>query len=147
MNKKICKKCGIEKDVYDFYVHNQMEDGRLNFCKDCVKKRVKKYAHSPHGRKVGREWFKTEKGKAKLKRHTQRFRRLNPEKYKAHQIAQNALRNGKLKKKPCEICGKKKAEKHHEDYSNPLDVKWFCRKHHIEYHKQNQKNPLTKESA
>ncbi len=127
---KICVKCGKEKDITEFYVHNGMSSGRLNYCKVCVRERVRNYFHTEHGRRINNEWFKTEKGKAKSKRHTQKFRRLNPEKYKALTIANNAVRSGKLIKKPCEVCGSKEVEKHHDDYSKPLEVRWLCRKHH-----------------
>jgi superfamily II helicase len=40
---KICRKCGIEKDISQFYKHSQMADGHLNICKDCVKQRVSKH--------------------------------------------------------------------------------------------------------
>jgi hypothetical protein len=46
------------------------------------------------------------------------------------------LRRGKIERKPCEVCGDEKAQMHHEDYSKPLDVRWFCRKHHLELHKE-----------
>lgn len=42
-------------------------------------------------------------------------------------------RRGLLKINTCEICGKK-AEKHHDDYSKPLEVRWLCREHHLENH-------------
>ena len=127
---KVCKKCEEKKHIIEFYIHKQMGDGRLSFCKECVKERVRNHAHTEHGRQNEKEWNKTEKGKAKYKRHTQRFRRLNPEKYKATGIANNALRSGKLIKKPCEVCEREDAEKHHDDYSKPLEVRWLCRKHH-----------------
>lgn len=42
----------------------------------------------------------------------------------------SAIRTGKLKSQNCEICGDKKTEAHHTDYSKPLSVIWLCRKHH-----------------
>lgn len=127
---KVCKRCGLKKNITEFYLHKQMADGRLNFCKDCVKERVRNHNHTTDGRQVASDWNKTEKGRAKQKRHTQRFRRLNPEKYKAHQIAGNAVRSGKLIRQPCGVCGEPKSEKHHDDYSKPLEVRWLCRTHH-----------------
>lgn len=44
------------------------------------------------------------------------------------------IKRGKLIKMPCEICGDKKTEMHHEDYDKPLSVRWFCRKHHMAKH-------------
>lgn len=44
------------------------------------------------------------------------------------------IKRGKIEKKPCLVCGNTKSEAHHEDYSKPLDVKWFCRFHHLKYH-------------
>jgi len=46
-----------------------------------------------------------------------------------------ALRAGKIKRQPCEVCGGK-AEGHHTDYSKPLDVKWLCRTHHRAAHRK-----------
>ena len=46
------------------------------------------------------------------------------------------VKRGIIKKQLCSICGESNVEMHHDDYSNPLEVKWFCRKHHMEYHKQ-----------
>jgi len=42
----------------------------------------------------------------------------------------------KLKPQPCEICGTlENIEKHHEDYSQPLKVRWLCAIHHLDIHK------------
>lgn len=53
---------------------------------------------------------------------------------KAVNAVNNAIRDGRLKRKSCEICGKSPAEAHHDDYSKLLNVRWFCRKHHIAHH-------------
>lgn len=46
----------------------------------------------------------------------------------------SAVRNGTLVPLPCERCGDCVAEAHHDDYSKPLVISWFCKKHHIERH-------------
>ena len=43
---------------------------------------------------------------------------------------------GKLIKQPCEVCGDPNSEKHHDDYAQPLTVRWFCNLHHRLFHKQ-----------
>lgn len=45
-----------------------------------------------------------------------------------------AIRSGRLVRQPCEICGERRSEAHHEDYSRSLDVRWLCRKHHNQRH-------------
>ncbi len=57
-----------------------------------------------------------------------------PEKSKARMLLAHAIRDGCIKREPCEICGDIKSEGHHDDYSKPLDVVWLCRKHHCERH-------------
>lgn len=44
------------------------------------------------------------------------------------------LKRGKIKKKPCEICGDENVQAHHDDYTKPLEVRWLCNKHHKKYH-------------
>lgn len=44
-------------------------------------------------------------------------------------------RRGKLRKERCFNCGDERTEKHHEDYSQPLQVAWLCRKCHVDHHK------------
>jgi len=47
------------------------------------------------------------------------------------------LRVGNIQKKPCEICGSmENLEAHHDDYSKPLQVRWLCRRHHKQLHKE-----------
>ena len=49
----------------------------------------------------------------------------------------SAVRYGKLKREPCEVCGEIKAEGHHYKGYEPehyLDIKWLCSKHHKKEH-------------
>ena len=47
-----------------------------------------------------------------------------------------AIKKGRITRQPCEICGVKKTHAHHEDYFEPLKVKWLCPKHHSARHKE-----------
>lgn len=45
------------------------------------------------------------------------------------------VRTGRLRPKPCEVCGTSRLlQKHHTDYSKPLAVRWLCQRHHREEH-------------
>lgn len=68
-----------------------------------------------------------------------------PEKIKARKITFWAIKSGKLLREPCEVCGSiSKIHAHHEDYSEPLEVVWLCKKHHIERHKELQSQAKVK---
>lgn len=46
--------------------------------------------------------------------------------------------NQKLKNEtnPCEVCGRTEGiEKHHENYDKPFEVRWLCKRHHLDIHK------------
>jgi len=41
--------------------------------------------------------------------------------------ARNAVNDGSLSREPCECCGvTENVHGHHDDYSEPLDVRWLC---------------------
>jgi hypothetical protein len=42
------------------------------------------------------------------------------------------IRQGKLKRRPCEICGARETLVHHIDYSDPEHIKWLCKRHKSE---------------
>ena len=53
----------------------------------------------------------------------------------ASTLVQRALRLGLLTKKPCERCGAThRIEGHHEDYAQPLVVRWLCKRCHTARH-------------
>ncbi len=132
---KKCFKCGEEKDLSDFYKHGQMADGHLNKCKDCVKQDVRQHRKVNESvREYDRQRYRNDPARRERgQRNASAWNKKHPERYRAHNAVNNAVRDGKLTKEPCEVCGGK-AHAHHDDYSKPLDVRWLCPKHHQRHH-------------
>jgi hypothetical protein len=66
-----------------------------------------------------------------------RERRKDPDERRknfARMKVRRALESGKIERLPCQVCGARFTDAHHEDYSDPLRVVWLCRKHHLEHH-------------
>jgi ribosomal protein S27AE len=74
---------------------------------------------------------------------TPEYQAIKKERYlfeiKARGKVHDAVKAGKIEKQPCEVCGSTVVEAHHEDYDKPLEVRWLCRAHHVEVHKQKEK--------
>ena len=98
-------------------------------------------------REASKRWFRSPRGQRYMKAWRQRpdvqektriMNRIwywnNRKKVKAHSRVAYALKNGIIRKLPCCICGGLKSEAHHEDYSKPLQVDWYCRLHHRQIH-------------
>ncbi len=65
-------------------------------------------------------------------RYSAIMRQRHPEHYHARRLAEYARRTGKLVAQPCEECKNLNVEMHHEDYSQPYQVRWLCPLHHDE---------------
>jgi hypothetical protein len=137
---KKCRKCGVVKDISEFYAHPQMADGHLNICKDCVKiaaiehRKGKLELIRAYDRTRGRRQSSAKQGNEARKAYIDR----NPEKHAAHIQVENALRAGILiKPASCEICDiVAPLHAHHVDYSDPLLVVWLCTKCHKDVHRK-----------
>ena len=150
MSEKICRQCGIPKDLDLFYKHSQMADGHLNKCIACVKSRIKKYEKdNPEKIRIAcREKMRRPKYVAKHKAWLEanperaqaiqdRWYEKNQDKRYAHRVLDYALRKGTVIKADhcqhesgCTVTDR--LEGHHPDYSKPLEVVWLCRTHHGE---------------
>ncbi len=67
-----------------------------------------------------------------------RLRAAHLTKFRARQTLKHAVRTGRVAREPCQVCGAANSEGHHDDYSKPLEVKWLCRKHHVELERHDQ---------
>lgn len=136
---KVCFKCVRKLPVPEaFYQHKQMGDGFLNKCKECTKKDANKHRleNIDQIREYDRQRGTTEKRKKLTTAYTKKARSTFPMQHAAHRAVAEAVRQQKLIKLPCVVCGSSKSMAHHDDYDKPLDVIWLCQVHHKERHKQ-----------
>lgn len=90
--------------------------------KNKIKQKNKIYRH---------KWY------LKNKDYHKKYLKKNPDeiiKLKCRWEYGNLVKLGKIKRRPCIICGNKKTDGHHEDYTKPKEVIWLCRLHHNQYH-------------
>jgi len=87
-----------------------------------------------------------EKNKEKVLTHHRESRRRiyneNPKqrlKDYANKKIKRFIDSGRLKRLPCEQCGKY-GQAHHDSYAkeNWLNVRWLCQDHHAEWHRFNE---------
>jgi hypothetical protein len=147
---KRCFKCAQVKPLSEFYKHSGMGDGYLGKCKNCTRadagvRRAEKL-RDPNWveQEVSRCREKARRARATgtmpkpsaearrktLTGHAARY----PLKHAARLALNNAIRDGRIVRQPCAVCGNPKSQGHHDDYSKSLDVTWLCTKHHAERH-------------
>lgn len=99
-------------------------------------------------RDCARVWFRAAYKIGKY-RHKLKPRQKERAEYKqrAKQILENAVKSGKLKRRPCIVCRNSKADGHHPDYSKPLEVIWLCRACHMKEHRKPVDTPFTEAQA
>lgn len=146
---KQCRMCGAVKTIEDFYL---AANGRIDIrCIECAKSasrrnrdRNKDYylqydrarANDTQRVSARKEYALSEHGRAVLRENKKKWALKNKGKRDAHVSVGNAIRDGRLVRKECEICGNKDVDAHHDDYSQPLNVRWFCRSCHANHHKK-----------
>lgn len=135
-----CTLCGKTKDESEFY------SGFVR-CKDCVRAyqnayRAKKNADKPSDWKqktkdkkaYQKAWLAANPGYAtKAKRE---WWHKNKDRLKVKWKVRDALKDGRLAKLPCFVCGATEVDAHHPDYSAPLSVVWLCKEHHKQLHRE-----------
>ena len=132
---KKCFKCQKELSLSDFYKHKQMADGHLNKCKTCAKKDV----HNHRDKNIERiREYDRNRGNRQTKEYLDSYVAKYPNKYKAQNMVSNAIRDKRLFKEPCGVCGtEERLHAHHDDYLKPLNVRWLCASHHRQWHIEN----------
>lgn len=105
-----------------------MKSGKKIFC-DCGNSLAPKSTRCYSCQGVARKLYRFNKLKAEDYRQKERCRGVT--RYKIY--------TGELKRLPCEVCGSVKSDAHHKDYSDPVNVVWLCRKHHLALHAEQER--------
>lgn len=124
---KKCFKCGIKKELSDFYVHPAMRDGHLNKCIECTKKDV---AERELKLRADPAWCEKERLRSKEKYYRLNYREsqylLNKKK-----LYKNATYKGLHKK----LNLKKDEIAHHWNYNYLSDIIVLKNKFHRFVHR------------
>ncbi len=131
---KSCKDCSQSLAVDAFY--RTATGAPMHICKECHKARM---AHRRRTNPAVQEYDRLRQKRLDRRRKSaaisKRWREEHPEAYRAQTIVGNALRDGKLVKGECAICGTNHhVHGHHRDYRRPLDIVWLCAKCHHRIH-------------
>ena len=126
---RLCRVCGTEVTLTPYL----LKSGK-RLCRSCQTV-------------ISADWYRShpEAKRAKERRYRDahrdsrraeyvRYREKNADKVKARLAVSSALKSGALSREDCRVCGERRSEAHHDDYSKPLDVTWLCNVHHRERH-------------
>lgn len=140
---KSCCQCREAKPRCEFHANARAKDGLRAACKACLRLSFAGY------RERNREEIRARDRRlrqadparrARLNRSSAEWKLRNPEKFRAQQMLNRAVRLGQIKRGGCERaaqgdCGGP-IHAHHEDYARPLEVVWLCSSHHGQRHSE-----------
>ena len=133
METQKCFKCSKVLPLSEFYKHKKMGNGHIGKCKTCTKVDVQEYRRDniEKIRKYDNIRSKLSHRKINAIKILKTRRKTTPQKNRANAIAGQALKSGKIKKRPCYFCeSNDNIEMHHPDYTKPLRVYFLCRSCH-----------------
>ena len=160
---KRCGICASDLPPSEFHRDSRAKDGLQWRCKSC--KRQYRESRREQGQVYAKQYRETHRDKireyneqyqennpVKVKAWDRQYRDThrekinkarrasyyaNPEKPRAYRAIANAIKRGILIKQPCEMCGAtERVDAHHDDYSKPLEIRWLCKTHHKQFHKE-----------
>lgn len=141
-----CRACGS-----DFEITEAALKKRNYTCKKCRSRESRQTYESRKARglpvsgsKMPRSYFREYEKTYGQKEYVKEGRRQRAKerfndpveamKAKTRSDTRRAISRGVLTRGLCEVCGSKKVQAHHDDYSKPLSVRWLCPVHHAELH-------------
>jgi hypothetical protein len=129
-----CRRCSAEFEPKAY--QRARSDRTCRACK-CIETKASRLKALAAGRGAIRSWKPSPERKRQLDREYFARAYADPQrraKHAARVSARKAISSGKLIRRPCEVCGQFPVEAHHDDYGQPLNVRWLCPTHHRAHH-------------
>lgn len=132
--KKTCCICKKEKEIEMFCKDKREDDGKSTTCRQCCaeyrslnKDKISKYQN---------EYRKNHK--EEIRKNLNKYKENNKRKLCVHSMVRYYIDNGlMIRSEYCQDCGVMcKTEGHHENYNEPKNVLWLCRKCHKIRHRK-----------
>lgn len=117
-----CPQCGVRKAPADFILDGR----RRSTCAACLLKSKADRLQRGHQRSSRQKFLSAVYARQYAKKH--------PIKTHCRNTSNRAQAKGNLLPRPCAVCGCAEVQKHHADYSRPLDITWLCDRHHRQVH-------------
>jgi hypothetical protein len=135
---RVCKRCGEERALEQF--RRLPSKNHSYTCKPCENDARKPYRRSAEARAKERAY--RDANKERLRERYKKYNKTryrDPTKTRTHSMVVRALKDGRLIKGVCEVCGSVDVQAHHDDYSKPLTVRWLCILHHAQRHAEDRR--------
>lgn len=140
---KRCTKCRQFRILPEFGRAPRNRDGRHSWCSTCMAAKTRR--HYQQNLRACRESNRQryDQNKDDYARRFREWAEAHPGGNRARQIVHRALRSGLLVKPDrCERCGEaRELVAHHDDYSQALEVRWWCRSCHRRNHGRHKAPP------
>lgn len=135
---KVCKTCRLSLPIDAFGIRKSEADGRNYNCLECAAAYQEEWKrnHPDRNREhKTRYWGKHRRRILDASRDVKlRWTREHKQAVRAEGLLKRAVERGEVKRGVCEACGAVRVHGHHDDYAKPLEVRWFCSKHHRLHH-------------
>lgn len=147
-NTKVCLICKEQKPASQFYKQKRGSGGIHQYCSRCFNRYTEERRRLPERKQKRRAYIQSKSAgdavRARNRRSAKAARERYPEKQAARKAVRRALDLGTLTiPAACEVCravpspdrrGGRTLHAHHDDYEQPLSVRWLCRACHVVAH-------------
>lgn len=132
--KKKCYKCGRIKTRSEFYKDASAYDLLQSMCKECQREagHIWESRNRERRNELMRKWRRN--NIIKYRKSKINERKNNLLKAKARDFVKYAIWSGRIIRMPCEVCFNPVSQAHHDNYNQPLKIRWLCVEHHSELH-------------
>lgn len=149
INGSWCRECKLKRAKIDYHKKSRakgisvQKKGRNPLCSKCdaVKERKQDQYCCACRAKMKRERYALKKSDPNFmmlerQKAIKKFQENEDARLKKNcrEATHRAIKTGKILKQKCEICGEEEVQSHHDDYTDPFNVRWLCIKHHTQHH-------------